>query len=89
MNLASLVYDLRALGVRSLSIELDEPPQSALSSAPPEFHTSPAPPPEPETKLETQCAFPGCGDDKAGLFGGSVGAQFCRKHAAQRAGART
>jgi len=81
MNLADVVTSLRALGVRRLTLELGEPVAR-------ETETPPAPEPA-ETKLPTQCKAPGCGEEKQGLFGGSVGGDFCRAHAAGRLGART
>jgi hypothetical protein len=86
MNIADLASQLRALGIRSLAIELDtpvEPTYTAPTPTPTEGDTEP-PPAEPRDP--TMCEAPGCGEKREGLFGGSVLGNFCRGHAAQRAG---
>jgi hypothetical protein len=89
MNLALLVYELRAAGVKSLALELlDEPssPPIADEGRPtlaPDNSEPDVPPKQPD-----QCIIPGCTAERRGIFGG-IGGQYCREHALQRAGVRT
>ncbi len=88
MNLASLAYDMRAAGIKSLAIELaDETPTVPLSPidrdtmAPPE--AEPAPPKDPKLCVEGECQ-----SEAVGILGG-IGRQYCRTHALQKAGVHT
>lgn len=84
MNLALFAHEMRAAGIKSLSIELDVAPEPAA----PDMATLPPDAPEPEQKEPNACAAPGCTNDKGGIFGG-IGGDLCRIHALQRAGVRT
>jgi hypothetical protein len=88
MNLASLAYDMRAAGIKSLAIELtDEPggvpmsPMDRDTMAPPA--ESDLPPKDPKL-----CAAAGCTSERGGLFGGSAAGEYCREHALAKAGVK-
>jgi hypothetical protein len=88
MNLASLAYDMRAAGIKSLAIELEDDvptvpmsPMERDTMAPPEGDQ--APPKEPGTCVEGECQ-----SKAVGILGG-IGRQYCRTHALQRAGVHT
>jgi hypothetical protein len=90
MNLASLAYDMRAAGIKSLAIELaDDAPTVSMSPmdrdtmAPPEGDPEPDLPPK-DPRL---CVALGCTSERGGLFGG-VAAEFCREHALAKAGVK-
>lgn len=80
----NLVIDMRALGVKSLAIELDGAPlggdrptmlpDELQQTVEPEFRGDP-----------NQCAEVGCGEPNGGILGGKM-KQFCRKHAFARGG---
>jgi hypothetical protein len=86
MNLALLAYEMRAAGIKSLSVELDAATVSA--SATNDLATLPPDAPEPEQKEPNACIEPGCTNERGGIFGG-IGSERCRIHALQRAGVRT
>lgn len=94
MNLALLAYEMKLAGIKSLALELSDDSSGSPAIAHSEERATLAPgdlppaAPEPEQKGENQCAFPGCGGERRGLFGG-VGSAFCRNHALQKAGVRT
>lgn len=87
-----LVIEMRALGIKSLALELSDNPGSpaiahsgddraaSASDVPAEAD---APPKQPN-----QCVALGCSADRRGIFGG-IGGEYCREHALQRAGVRT
>lgn len=89
MNLASLAYDMRAAGIKSLSIELADEgapvvPLSPIdrdTMAPPEG--DPAPPKDSKLCVEGECQ-----SEAVGILGG-IGRQYCRIHALQKAGVHT
>lgn len=89
MNLALLAYELRAAGIKSLALELDDgsrfaiPGEERPTLAPEANSDTEAPPKDPEL-----CAAEGCGEKRGGIFGG-VGGHLCRTHAFQAAGVRT
>ena len=85
MNLAQLTAEMRAMGIRSLAIELDTPVEPTYT-APSGSESAPTEAPEAEPKQPDQCAALGCSDKRVGLFGGSIAGEYCRAHAAQRAG---
>lgn len=91
MNLAAIAAEMRALGIKSLALELADapslPPNETIAGRP-TLAPGDTPPPESEPKRPEQCAFPGCGEDKRGLFG-AVASEFCRTHALQKAGVKT
>ena len=88
MNLATLVYDMRAAGIRSLSIELSEADQSPLAGLSPMDRDTMAPAePDLPPKDPKLCVSPGCTSERGGLFGG-VAAEFCREHALAKAGVK-
>ncbi|HKY41373.1 MAG TPA: hypothetical protein VJN18_35815 [Polyangiaceae bacterium] len=98
MNLALFIYELRALGVKSLALELDDGSGSATLPAdsrerptlapdaivPAEQAREPEPPKDPE-----MCAHEGCGEKRGGLFRGGVGGKYCRAHALAQMGIRS
>jgi hypothetical protein len=88
MNLALLAYEMRAAGIKSLALELQDEPSSPPLATDEERPTlapgdTDAPPKDPEL-----CAHDGCGEKRGGIFNG-VGAHLCRTHAFQSAGVRT
>lgn len=89
MNLAILVYELKALGIKSLAIELsdsDQPPIDRERETLAPGAIEPAEPAEP--KDPALCAEPDCGEKAGGIFGGRAGRGFCRAHAFAKAGVR-
>ncbi len=92
MNLAILVYELKALGIKSLAIELEQPGSQPFDPERPtltpgdlaaeEKASEPAEPKDP-----TLCAMPDCGEKAGGIFNG-IARQLCRTHAMQQAGVR-
>lgn len=92
MNLALLVYELKALGVKSLALELsDDRPTSppAFGEERPTLAPEATSEPEARAKPEDECSVPACTAKRAGLFGGIAGGDKCRTHALQLAGVRT
>lgn len=89
MNLALLAYELRAAGIKSLALELDDGSRLSLPSEeratlPPEANSdTEAPPKDPDL-----CAYDGCGEKRGGILGG-ISSHLCRLHAFQKAGVRT
>lgn len=87
-----LVIDMRALGIRSLALELSESPGSppiALTDERPTLAPGDLPPEtEAEPKDPSLCSYSGCGEKAGGILGG-VGRHLCRMHAFQAAGVRT
>ena len=93
MNLALLAYELKAAGIKSLAIELEQPSSQPFDLERPtltpgdlsaeERTAEPA-----ESKDPTLCAATGCGEKAEGLFNGRAGREFCRVHALQKAGVR-
>ena len=88
MNLASLAYDMRAAGIKSLAIELaDETSTVHLSPIDRDTMAPPETEPDLPTKDPRLCVSPGCTSERGGLFGG-VAAEFCREHALAKAGVK-
>jgi len=88
MNLASLAYDMRAAGIKSLSIELaDETPTVPMSPIDRDTMAPPETEPDLSPKDPRLCVSPGCTSERGGLFGG-VAAEFCREHALAKAGVK-
>jgi hypothetical protein len=89
MNLALLVHEMRALGLKSLALELDDgsrfaiPGEERPTLAPEANSDTEVPPKDPEL-----CAHEGCGEKRGGIFGGLAN-HLCRSHAMQSAGVRT
>lgn len=91
MNLALLVYELKAAGIKSLAIELDQPGSQPFDPERPTLtpgdlsaeEATAEPPKDP-----TLCCATGCGEKAEGLFNGRAGREFCRVHALQKAGVR-
>lgn len=90
-----LCIDMRALGIKSLALELETLPSELPSpthaddgqlTQSRERDTLTPGDPEAESKDPKLCIAPGCGETNGGLFGGSAGGAFCRKHALARAG---
>lgn len=91
MNLPALVAEMRALGIKSLALELsDDSGASAIAHSDDRTTLAPGdlPEPEREQKDSNLCIAPGCGEEKRGIFG-SVASDLCRTHAMQKAGVRT
>lgn len=90
----NLVIDMRALGIKSLALELSDdsgapaiaPPEERVTLAPDDLPPSPPADIEPEFRGDpNQCAFEGCGEPRGGILGGKL-PKFCRKHAFSRLG---
>lgn len=94
MNLALLAYEMKAAGIKTLAIELEQP--GSQSSDPERPTLTPgdlsaeaaASEPEHEPKDPALCIAPGCGEKAEGLFAGRAGREFCRGHALLQAGVR-
>lgn len=82
-TLALVIAEMRAMGVKSLALELEpvnptyEDPDARPTEAPPER--------EPDKPLD-QCAEPGCSKRKGGVFGNAV--EYCQEHALTLAGVK-
>lgn len=90
MNLANLVYDLKALGIKSLAIELSDSDQPSTDRERDTLAPGIAEPAEPEPaepKDPALCATPDCGEKAGGIFNG-IARHMCRTHAMQQAGVR-
>jgi hypothetical protein len=91
----NLVIDMRALGIKSLALELsDDSGAPAIATSEDRATLAPddLPPPEPPVEPEfrgdpNQCAHVGCGEPSGGILGGKQ-RQFCRKHAFEKMGIR-
>lgn len=85
-TLADLTAEMRALGIRSLAIELDGPTTPTYTPSDTEI---PAPaeqePTEPD-KPTTQCSVPGCYAPREGIFGAAL--DLCATHALGAAGVK-
>jgi hypothetical protein len=94
----NLVIDMRALGIRSLALELSDDPSQVSpptpsdererETLPPGDFSSPEPQPEVEPEFRgdpNQCAVEGCGEPNGGVLGGKQKA-LCRKHAFAKLG---
>jgi len=88
----NLVIDMRALGIRSLALELSD--DSGTPAIAPSDDRATLAPDEPETPPEVepefrgdpnQCAVEGCGEPNGGVLGGKQKA-LCRKHAFAKLG---
>lgn len=88
-TLTLLIAEMRMLGIKSLALELESPAAPAFASTDEQATLPPGEPDPDEPKMPDQCVHPGCGELRGGLFGGAVGGQYCRIHAAQRAGVAT
>lgn len=96
MNLALLAYEMKAAGIKTLAIELEQPGSQPsdperptltpgdLSAEAAASETES----EPEPKDPALCIAPGCGEKAEGLFAGRAGREFCRGHALLQAGVR-
>lgn len=82
--LAALAAEMRALGVRSLAIELDSPVLPTYEAPEPTELVELAPP-RPE-KPSTHCIVEGCHQAKEGVFGAAL--DYCAVHALREAGVR-
>ena len=93
MNLALLAYELKAAGIKSLAIELEQPGSQPFDPerptlTPGDLSAEAATAGEPvEPKDPTLCAMPDCGEKAGGIFNG-IARQLCRTHAMQQAGVR-
>lgn len=91
-NLPALIAEMRALGIKSLALELtDDSGSPAIAHSDDRATLAPDNPeadPDLPPKQPNQCVAVGCSADRKGLFG-SIGGQYCREHALQRAGVRT
>lgn len=89
MNLASLAFDMRAAGIKSLTIELADEGAPSVALSPIDRDTMAPPETEPDLppKDPRLCVSPGCTSERGGLFGG-VAAEFCREHALAKAGVK-
>ena len=93
MNLAMLAYEMKAAGIKSLALELQD--ESSLPMPPGNVVERPNPAPgDLPTERETEppkdprlCVAPNCQSERGGLFGGIAG-EFCREHALARAGVK-
>jgi hypothetical protein len=89
MNLALLAYEMKAAGIKSLALELDDGSRLSLPS---EERATLAPEANPDTETPPKdpelCAHEGCGEKRGGIFGGLAN-HLCRSHAMQSAGVRT
>ena len=79
--LENLVIDMRALGIKSIALELTDDGRVMA----PLVDDRPTLPPDPEVEAEFQatagqCAEPGCGEPSGGVLGGKL-PHLCRKHA--------
>lgn len=89
----NLVIDMRALGIKSLALELSDDsgppaiasPEDRATLAPDDLPPVPPTEVEPEFAASTQCAEPGCGEEPGGVLGGKM-KHLCRKHAFARMG---
>lgn len=86
----NLVIDMRALGIKSLALELSDDSGAPAIALPEERATLAPDDPsatviEPEFATSTQCAEPGCGEEPGGVLGGKM-KHLCRKHAFARMG---
>lgn len=93
----NLVIDMRALGIRSLALELSDDPSPLSPSRTDEREREALAPGDfssPEAQLEVepefrgdpnQCAVEGCGEPNGGVLGGKQRA-LCRKHAFAKLG---
>jgi hypothetical protein len=88
-TLTYLIAEMRVLGIKSLALELESPGSPAIALTEERTTLAPGEPDPDEPKMPDQCKAAGCGETRGGLFGGSVGAEYCRAHAAQRAGVAT
>jgi hypothetical protein len=90
VNLAALVDGMRAIGIKTLTLELEDglrlPPEQVRASGDTE------PPSSDEPFVETEfaanpnvCAATGCGEPSGGILGGKM-AGYCRKHALGKMG---
>lgn len=89
--LPRLVIEMRELGIKSLALELSDNPGSPAIAYPSDDRAALAPDvpdPDAEQKAPNQCIYPGCTDERRGLFGG-IASDHCRTHALQKAGVRT
>lgn len=84
-SLAALTTEMRALGIKSLALELDGPVTSIYEA--PEDRPTEAPLPLRPEKGPGTCQWEGCGDANGGMFGG-VSPEYCERHALASAGVR-
>lgn len=90
MDLALLVYELRAAGVKSLAIELSTDADTLQPYGPERATLAPGAtePTEPEPPKDPKlCRAQGCGEEAGGIFGG-IARHLCRAHAMQQAGVK-
>lgn len=87
-TLALVIAEMRAMGVKSLALELEpvnptyEDPDARPTEAPPEREPDK---PQPDKPLD-QCAAHGCSARKGGVFGNAV--EYCQEHALTLAGVK-
>ncbi len=80
-SLVSLTAEMRALGVRSLAIELESPVSPTYEAPEPVELT-----PERPEKPSGHCVVEGCSQPREGVFGAAL--EFCAVHALREAGVR-
>jgi hypothetical protein len=90
--LEQLCIDMRALGIKSLALELSDfpssPPSQATDDARSDDDARERATLAPEIKDPSLCRESGCGEKAGGLFGGAASGAWCRKHALIRSGVR-
>lgn len=80
--LTDLTAEMRALGIKSITIELDgtlPDPADRPTEAPPELARGPE-------KGPGMCQKPGCSNANGGVLGSAI--EFCERHALEAAGVR-
>lgn len=82
-SLAALTAEMRALGIKSLALELDSVVQPTYE-APGDQPTEAAP--ERPEKPAHMCQAEGCSKPNGGVFGAAV--EFCELHALAQAGVK-
>lgn len=91
MNLALLAYEMRAAGIKSLAIELEQPGSQPFDPERPTLTPGDLSAAEQaeqgEPKDPALCIVPDCGEKAGGIFNG-IARQLCRTHAMQQAGVR-
>ena len=73
-SLIPLTQEMRALGIRTLTVELEPAGAAAVQTLPAEAAETP-----PEPKPAGQCAYGNCRNPNGGVFG--TGTEYCEHHA--------
>lgn len=86
-SLYPLTEEMRALGIKRLSIELSDAPPAPTSLLDElrDRETETPPPPGPE-KGPGMCRQPGCSNKNGGVLGAAP--EYCERHALEQAGVR-